>query len=70
MFNRYNLDVSYKGNKIFSGSFRTINKAIKVATFFNEDCFFNMYDWLNEKTYSDVIICNLIKEFKDGEIFI
>ena len=70
MFNRYELKVSYKGKNLFTGSFMSLNKAIKCACFFDEDCVFYMYDLLNEKSYTTSLIWNLIKEFKNGEIYI
>lgn len=70
MFNRYKLDVSYHGNRIFKGEFMSINKAIKTAFFFDNECHFYMYDYLSEKAIPDTFVKNMIEEFKYGEIYI
>ena len=70
MFPRFELSVSYKGVKIFKGSFISINKLIKAACCFDSDCCLYVYDFLSEKSYPDSLIFNLMEEFKNGEIYI
>lgn len=70
MFSRFEMKVSYNGKNIFTGCFMSINRAIKTACCFDEKCVFYMYDYLTDKTYTTTLVWNLIKEFKNGEIYL
>lgn len=70
MYARYELKVTLDAKDVFTGCFISINRAIKMACCFNEKCVFYMYDYLTDKTYTNTLIWNMIKEFKNGEIYL
>ena len=70
MFPRYELDVHYKANSIFKGTFCSINRVVKTAACFDDDCVFFLYDSLCDSTLTHANVCKLIKEFKYGEIYL
>ena len=70
MFARFELSVSFKGNRIFKGDFMSINKLIKAACCFSDDCVFYAYDHLTDKSYTNSLIFNIMEEFKHGEIYL
>lgn len=70
MFARYVLKVSLQGNKVFDGSFVSINKAVKTACCFSDECSFYMYDTLKEKQFPSPMVSAMCKEFKYAEILL
>ena len=70
MFPRYELDVHYKGSLIFKGTFCSINRVIKTAACFEENCVYFLYDSLFDSTFTHATVTKLIKEFKYGEIYL
>ena len=68
MFARYELKVSFKGNVVFTGNFMSINKLIKSACCFSDECILYAYDFLTDKSYTNSLLCTLMEEFKHGEV--
>lgn len=68
MFGRYELKVSYKGSWIFQGAFTSINRAIKTASCFDDECRFFLFDSLADSSFNDVAISLMIKEFRNVEV--